>query len=174
MAETINFPNGGFEIIVVKRKDILDCINANIKDKEIMEELISNLEITADKYLSEGNKISIPFIGTIRKSPAKLLDKKNKQLYKDATKFLNKKDYILLRKSMAKENDRILRYARFYKYQVGVIIRNHISEYRRLVDSKGELKAKLTMYFKYSIKSIDNIYGFDGDEFYNPIDNGES
>ena len=35
MSEQFKFPNGGYEVTVLRKQDILDCIDDNIIDKEL-------------------------------------------------------------------------------------------------------------------------------------------
>ena len=44
MVDTLKFPNG-YDVIVCRRDDIMDCIEKNITDKELVLEVINNCEL---------------------------------------------------------------------------------------------------------------------------------
>ena len=81
MANILRFPRGN-DVVVCKKEDILATIDDNILDKELAYALIEELEITADKFLSEGKWVGIPFLGNIRKNKyrEKLHSKETKEL----------------------------------------------------------------------------------------------
>ena len=50
MADTFKFPNGGYDVTVLKRQDILDCIDANIIDKEVALAIVDQCELDAAEF----------------------------------------------------------------------------------------------------------------------------
>ena len=75
MADIIKFPNGGYDVTIIRKQDVLDCIDANIIDKEVALDLIAKLEIDAMSVINSGMKANIPFLGSIQmKTTRKIYD----------------------------------------------------------------------------------------------------
>lgn len=66
MADVFRFPNDGYDVTIVKKQDILDCIDENIIDKEVALSIVEHCEKTAAEFISSGRWTGIPFIGNIR------------------------------------------------------------------------------------------------------------
>ena len=49
MSEQFKFPNGGYEVTVLRKQDILDCIDDNIIDKEIAKNYSEIKALTDNK-----------------------------------------------------------------------------------------------------------------------------
>ena len=71
MNDTIKMPGGGYDVKVVRKEDILRCIDSNILDKDIMLAFINQFEVDASNFLSQGRWTSLPYIGTLRKNQYK-------------------------------------------------------------------------------------------------------
>ena len=79
MADTFKFPNGGFDVKICRRKDIIDCIDENIIDKDVALAVIDKCEFDAANFLQQGRWTGIPFIGNIRIPKSKLLEESPEQ-----------------------------------------------------------------------------------------------
>ena len=79
MADTFKFPNGGYDVTICRKKDILECIDENIIDKDVALAIVEHCEYTAADYIKEGVWAGIPFIGNIRISKTKQLLKSDEQ-----------------------------------------------------------------------------------------------
>ena len=77
--EIRKFPNG-YDVRVVRKQDILDCIDENIIDKEIALELITQCEIDACQYINEGKWTGLPYIGSVRLNDGGKILRENKEL----------------------------------------------------------------------------------------------
>ena len=71
MNDTIKMPGGGYDVKVVRKEDILKCIDSNIVDKDVMLAFINQFEVDASNFLSQGRWTSLPYIGTLRKNQYK-------------------------------------------------------------------------------------------------------
>lgn len=154
--KTFKFPNGGYDIVVVEKEDILNTIEQNITDREIMDEIISQLELDASKYIKEQRWTGIPFLGSIRIPPGKLLQRKRKEEIHEAYTTLPRKEYYIFMNKLHKDNDEIVRHNRLARYITSMSIRKNIQLYRKLSKEKGEIYAKLYLYFRALVKAVDN------------------
>ena len=86
--EIRKFPNG-YDVRVVRKQDILDCIDENIIDKEIALELITQCEIDACQYINEGKWTGLPYIGSVRLNDGGKILRENKELLNEAKEKLD-------------------------------------------------------------------------------------
>lgn len=160
MADTFKFPNDGYEVIVLKRKDVLDCIDENIIDKEIALDIIEQCEMDAANFIKEGRWAGIPFMGNIRIPPIKQLAKDPEQqaLIEEAKQKLDKDQYILFRKRLNKENGKKVKQSRYFNYITSIAVSSNRKLYKKLCAEKGENYARIFLYACKHITAIDNEY----------------
>lgn len=153
MSETIKMPKGGFDIRVVRKEDILKCIDSNILDKDIMLAFINQLEVDATNFLSEGRWTSLPYIGTLRKSQFKeiMATPEIKQLNADAKETLDKNKYIVFRKNLNADISRRLKRDRVYRYMLSQMVKKNRQFYENLVADRGELIAGMICYTIFNV-----------------------
>lgn len=156
--KTIRFPNGGYEVIIVEKEDILNTIEQNITDKEIMEELVTQLELDISKFIKEERWTGVPFLGNIRIPPTKAYAIKHKEEKQEAFLTLPKKEYILFTKQLNYDGARIARHNKLYRYITSIACTKHNKEYREIAKKKGNTYARLYFYFKAMVKAIDNEF----------------
>lgn len=154
--ETRKFPNGGYDVIIVKKDDILDTIEQNIIDREIMDEIISQLEVNVTTLLKEEKWTGVPFLGNIRIPPVKKMALKRKDLQKDVYENESRETYLMFIRQNALDDDKIVRANRMYRRIASIAIRKDVKRFRDIAKVNGETYARLYMYFKFMIKSIDN------------------
>ena len=87
--KTRKFPNGGYDVIIVDKNDILNTIEQNITDREIMTEIINQLEVDITQCVKEEKWTGVPFLGSIRIPPVKQFYRENKLVKKEAFETLN-------------------------------------------------------------------------------------
>lgn len=160
MKEVIKFPNGGYDITIVRKEDIIATIDANITDKEVMMEIISQLEVDTSKLVSKGVWTGIPYMGSIRTPEGIKLNKtpEQRELLDDAFESLSHEKYVMFRHKLAVENDRQIRANRYYKYVTSIAARKNPKAFRKLSLEKGELYARIFFFSKSSITAVDNEY----------------
>lgn len=148
MADTIKMPSGGYDIKVVRKKDIIDCIDANIVDKDLMLAFIERLEVDITNFLSQGRWTTLPYIGTLQKSAfkEKMRSDETKELLKDAKETLDSDTYLLFRKGLEKDYAKQVRIERIYRYITSQVVTKNRKFYEAIVESKGEAFARLQCY----------------------------
>ena len=160
MAESFKFPNGGYEVNIVRKKEILDCIEKNITDKDVALAVVTQCEVDAASFLKDGKWSSIPFIGNLRINKRLQYEKAEEQrkMIEEAKANLGKEEYYLFRKQLGKENTNRARNERYYNYVVSMAANRNRKLYKELCTVKGEQIARLVMYANSTIIAIDNEY----------------
>lgn len=160
MSEVYKFPNGGYDVIVLKRKDILECIDNNIIDKEIALAIVEQCELDVSNFIKQGKWTGIPFIGNIRVPKPKLMQRTTEQqaLINEAKELLDPKQYVLFRKQLSAENHKNAKFERYYKYIVSIGARKNKDLYKKLCKNYGELYARIYIYSISNITALTNEY----------------
>jgi hypothetical protein len=169
MSKTYKFSKDGYDVEVVRKEDVLACIDNNILDKEIALELISQLEIDAGEALAQGKWVGFPKLGSFRLSPNQTysLNDAQKKLLSDARAALPKDKYIMFRRQFEIENIEKRKINRVFNYILTISINRNKELYKKLCAEKGERWADIYMYSIRSIKAVSNNYlllGEDNDE----------
>lgn len=156
MKEVFKFPNGGYEVHIVRKKDIIDTIDKNIVDKDIALALIERLEIDCAKHIREGRWANIPYIGNIRVPKAKQLLKSTEQqlLIKDAYDNLDRDSYIMFRKQLNAYNAQKARFETSYSYLLSIMINRYNKCFNYLRKNKSDYYARIVIYTFGSLKPI--------------------
>lgn len=160
MSDTYKFPNGGYDVIICRKKDILECIEKNIKDKEVALAIIDNCEFQAANFIKEGRWTGIPFMGNIRIPKVRELINSDEQqaLINEAKENLGKEQYILFRKKLNKENAKRVSQNRYYRYITSIAVTNNRKLFRKLCATKGEVYARLFLFASHEVVAISNEY----------------
>jgi hypothetical protein len=155
MNDTIKMPGGGYDVKVVRKEDILKCIDSNILDKDIMLAFINQFEVDASNFLSQGRWTSLPYIGTLRKSQYKeaLNSEEVKELDEAAKENLDKNKYILFRKDLRNDIAKSIKRERLYKYTLSQVVTKNKKFYNYVEQTKGELYARVICHSMYELTS---------------------
>ena len=148
MPITKQFPNGGYDVTVCRKQDILDCLDANIVDKDVVLAVISQCELDANNFIREGRWTGIPFLGNIRvpKRTQKLQSKEVQELIEEARNTLDRDKYYVFRKNLNVDLDREEKRERFFKYLVSSFANRNRRFYNKQVEKRGELGAQFLCY----------------------------
>ena len=157
MNDTIKLPDGGYDVKVVRKEDILECIDSNILDKDVMLAFINQFEVDATNFLNQGRWTSLPYIGTLRKNQFKeaLNSEENKELIEAAKENLDKNKYVLFRKNLRDDIARALKRERLYKYTLSQVVKKNKTFYDYLDKKKGEKIARVICYSMFELTSVD-------------------
>lgn len=160
MADTFKLPNGGYNIVICRKQDILDCIEENIIDKDIALSVVEQCELDAANFISQSRWAGIPFIGNIRVPKPKLMEQDPAQqaLINEAKELLDAKQYIMFRKQLSSENYRQAKYERYFNYITSIAVNKNKKLYKKLCNEKGEHYAKIYLFSCANITSVDNEY----------------
>ena len=155
MGDTIKMPGGGYDIKVVRKEDILECIDSNIVDKEVMLAFISQFEVDASNFLSQGRWTSLPYIGTLRKNQFKeaFKSKEISELNEAAKESLDKKKYILFRKDLKDQIAADIKRERIYRYSLSQVVKKNRRFYNYLEKTKGEKAARMICFTMFDLKT---------------------
>lgn len=160
MAETFKFPHGGYDVTVLRKQDILNCIDQNIIDKDIALTIVEQCEMDAANFIREGRWTGIPFMGSIRYPKAKQMadDPVQQALIEEAKATLDRQQYIIFRRELTTENAKYIKNTRYYNYIVSTAVTKNRLLYKKLCATKGELYARIFLYATKHITAIDNEY----------------
>ena len=159
LQESYRFPNGGHEVRIVRKQEILDCIDANITDKEIALAIIEKLELDCSNFLREGKWCGIPHMGNIRIPVARQYRKSEEQqaLLEDV-KNEDTDTYIMFRRQLNAHNEQKARFLKSYNYLVSIMINRHPTYYKTLCKEKSFNVARMLMYGLGKIRVITEEY----------------
>lgn len=148
MKDVYKFPNGGYEVRIVRRSDVLEAIDKNIIDKDIALAIVERCELDCANFLKEGRWANIPYIGNIRIPKAKQLFKSEEQqtLLSDAYDNLDTDSYLMFRKQLNQYNAQRARFEKNYNYLLAIMVNRYNKYYNYLKRNKGDYKARITVY----------------------------
>ena len=148
-------PNGGYDVKVVRKEEVLKCIDSNILDKDIMLAFINQFEVDASNFLSQGRWTSLPYIGTLRKNQYKeaINSEEIKALDEAARENLDRNKYILFRKNVRDDIAKSIKRERLYKYTLSQVVKKNKSFYNYIEKTKGELYARVICHSMYELTS---------------------
>lgn len=148
MEKAYKFPNGGYEVRIVKRSDIIEAIEKNITDKDVALAIVERCELDCANFLREGRWANIPYIGNIRVPRSKQLLKSDEQqlLIKDAYDNLDTDSYVLFKKQLNQYNAQRERFEKSYNYLLTIMVNRYNKFYNYLKRNKGDYRARITVY----------------------------
>lgn len=143
MSDILKFPNG-YDVTVVRKQDIIDCLDENVVDKDIVLAVISQCELDAANFIQSGRWTGIPFLGSIRvpKHVQKLYSPETQELIEEARNTLEKDRYIVFRQQLHADLGREEKEERYYRYIVSHFVNNNRKYYNKLVKKYGEKRAQ--------------------------------
>ena len=157
MAETFKFPHGGNDVTIVRKQDILDCIDQNILDKDVALAIIEQCEIDIEQNLIAGKWTGIPFLGSLKpKLMRKTVSAEVKETVKEAKIQMERSTYILFRKNLVNDLAKQEKYNRYAKYITSIAANTYKNKYRILCKTKGEAYAKAYMFLTNFIVAVEN------------------
>lgn len=159
MAEVRRFPPEGYEVTVLRKQDVLKCIDENIIDKEIALDIVRRCEIDATNFLKEGRWAGIPFLGNIRipKIVQTFMSEETQKLIAEAKENLDENKYLLFRKEFAKDAMKQEDKERYYKYELSKFIGKHIGFFRKHARKHGD---KLARVICFTCRNMTNAIGY--------------
>lgn len=145
MPEVRKFPPDGYEVTVLRKQDVLKCIDENIIDKEIALEIVRRCEIDATNFLKEGRWAGIPFLGNIRipKIVQTFMSEETQKLMAEAKENLDENKYLLFRKQFATDTVKRQDRERYYKYELSKFIGKNLSFFRKQATKHGDKLARV-------------------------------
>jgi hypothetical protein len=155
MTDSYKFP-GGDDVKVVRKQDIVNCINTNIIDKEVALAVVQQCEIDAIGFLRQGRWTGIPFMGSIRASKVSQLEKQQKDLIEAARHTATVEQYVLFRRNLAYDNSRRVKAQKYYNYVLSMAVSRNRPLFKKLCKEKGVGYARIHFFLTQSICAIEN------------------
>lgn len=143
MEDTHKFPNG-YDVTVVRKQDIINCLDENVIDKEVVLAVITQCELDATTFIQEGRWTGIPFMGNIRvpKRIQKLNSPEIKELIQEAKETLDTKKYMIFRQQLAMDLVKTEKKERLRNYILSQFVASNRKLYNKYLKEKGEHYAK--------------------------------
>jgi len=157
MPNTFKFPPNGYEVTVLRKQDVLDCIEENIIDKEIALDIVRRCEIDATNFLKEGRWAGIPFVGNIRipKQVQRFMSEDMQKTMRDARENLDKDKYLLFRKQVVDDTFRQIKEDRYYKYEVSKFVGKNLHIFKYLTAKHGDAMARFICFTLREMTAVD-------------------
>lgn len=155
MSEIYKFP-GGYDVTINKRQDIIDKLSDDV-DKELISELIDNVEYQAAEYIKQERWAGIPYIGNIR-IPKTILAKETeeyKQTLEEAKYTCDKYQYVAVKKRLNYNAYMADKHSRYFNYIASIQAKKHKQLYKHLVETKGAQFANIYMYFSKELNIVE-------------------
>lgn len=147
MADSFKFPHG-YDVRVLRKEDVLNCIDDNIIDKDIALDIIKACEIDATNFIKEGRWAGIPFIGSIRipKTVELLTSTESRELYKEAKDTLDTNKYVLFRHNYANYVGERVKTEKYYRYITSKFVGKNQKFFKRLSKKTNDVYARFYCY----------------------------
>lgn len=148
LKDAYKFPNGGYDVVIIRKEKVVKTIYDNIIDREVALALVEKLELDCSNFIKEGKWASIPFMGSIRvpKTKQLLKSKEQQELIRDAYDNLDSNRYIMFRKQLNAHNEQKVRFEKSYNYLAAIMINRYIKFYKHLCKKYNERFAKIILY----------------------------
>lgn len=162
---TVKFPNG-YDVTVLRKQDIIDCIDDNIIDKDVAFVIIEQLEKDALDFLKDGVWTGIPFIGNIRRNQVKQRETSEKQqaLINDVKESVSEEEYLLFRRNLRTDNVKAIKATRYFNYIASRMANHNRKQFKMLCNKKGERFAKIFIASLYDMKPIETTDNYGSEQ----------
>ena len=150
-------PGGGYDVKIVRKEDIIKCIDSNIIDKDIMLAFINQFEVDATNFLNQGRWTSLPYIGTLRKNKYKeaINSEEVRELNEAAKENLDRNKYILFRKNLRNDIAKAIKRERLYNYNLSQVVKKNRPYYNYIEKTRGELIARIICHSMFELTTDD-------------------
>lgn len=149
------FPRGGYNVVVLRKEDVVQAIDDNIIDKDVALDIVRQCEIDAANFVREGRTASIPYIGTIyHNEPRRAIINGLVAMHEEKLN-MSKKEYLLFKRKLATDRIKKLNYDKSYMNLFRIARRANKELYLRTAASYGESYAKFYMYLTRKLSYIE-------------------
>lgn len=157
MQDTYKFP-GGKDVSVIRKQDVIDCINDNIVDKEVALAIVQQCETDAINFLRQGRWAGIPFLGSIRANQVRKLEntKEQKELKDAAYNSISSEQYVIFRKNLAHDNVKRIKAQRYYNWVLASSVAKNRTLFKKMCKEKGEAYTRIHFFLSNSIVAVNN------------------
>jgi hypothetical protein len=162
MSDVFKFPNGGYDVTVCRKKEVIDELNLSTEDKEIMLAIVTQCENDAINFLKEGRWTGIPYLGNMKIPDHRIMFKEigGSEILEDAKKELDAQRYKAFRKDFNASIKISVNRDRLYRYITSCFVTKHKKIYNRFLRSNkvGKLTDKYC-YARFMCYSLTELKG---------------
>lgn len=163
MLETFRFPNGGYDVTVCRRKDVIESIDSKTVDIEILDALVAQCEKDVEQFLKDGHWTGIPYLGNLRipKHKQKFKEINGAELVATARETLNQDQYNAFKKEFNHHIAVSVEQERLYKYQTSMFVTKHRWQYNKyLKDRRASKCTDKNVFARFMCYSCINLTNF--------------
>lgn len=162
MSEIFKFPKG-YDVVVCRKEDILNCIEDNITDKDVAYAVIEQCEKDIAKFLTEGKWAGVPYLGSIRipSHISKIYSQETLELEASAKETLSHDQYVVFKKDLHLGIVKDVKSQRYINYITSRFTNRNRRFYKTLCNTKGEVYAKLLC---YTLTQVEIVGGDNGED----------
>lgn len=134
MYNIFKFPNGGFDVKVCRKQDILDSLGDDI-DKELLLTIVTQCETDAINFINEGRWTGIPYLGNMRvpKNKQKFEEIGGREILETARQELDKKQYDAFKRDLNASIVIDIKKERLYRYMTSCFVTKNRKVYDRFL-----------------------------------------
>lgn len=138
MSEIFRFPKGGYEVIVYRRKDIIDSLKVDDTTKELLDVIINQCEKDAETFLKEDKWTGIPYLGNMRvpESKQKFKEINGVELLAEAKNTLDEDKYDAFKKDLNANIGKSVAREKLYKYRTSMFVTKHRWQYNKYIKDR--------------------------------------
>lgn len=140
MYNIFKFPNGGFDVEVCRKQDILDSLGDDV-DKELLLTIVTQCETDAINFINEGRWTGIPYLGNMRvpKNKQKFEEIGGREILETARQELDKKQYDVFKRDLNASIVIDIKKERLYRYMTSCFVTKNRKTYDRFLSQAASL-----------------------------------
>lgn len=146
MSDIFKFPNGGYDVQVCRKDDIIADLNIDSDKKELLTAVVTQCEIDASNFLKEGKWTGIPYLGNMRIPEHKIKFKESggAELLEAAKETFDEERYKIFKRQLNANIACDIKHERLYRYLTSCYVSKHKKLYNLLAtdDRAAALKDK--------------------------------
>lgn len=144
MSDVFKFPNGGYEVEVCRKSDIIADLNIDDDKKDITLAIVTQCESDANIFLKEGRWTGIPYLGNMRIPEYKVRFREagNVELLETAKETLDEERYKIFRRQLNANIACDIKHERLYRYITSCYVTKHRKLYNLLATDDRALNLK--------------------------------
>lgn len=159
MADKFTFP-GGYEVNIVRKQDILDCIEDSIFDKEVAVEIINQLSIDIQRIVEEGGWAGVPFVGSFYVKQGTVIEQgeENQAILNAAKEQMQGAEFVAFRRQLRANNAKHIAEEKLYRYNLSHVVKKNSKAFKHLCKRKSSLAARLITFGTLHLEVVGDGY----------------
>lgn len=142
MSEIFRFPNGGYDVTICRKQEIIEELDIKQEDKDVMLAIVTQCERDAIDFLAEGRWTGIPYLGNMRipEYRKKFKEIGGAELLDTAKEELDGQRYKAFKKDLNATIAASISQERLYKYRTSCFVTKNRKLYNKLLTDYRAIK----------------------------------